>query len=94
MRYMPDEDSDILASSPLRGSYIMNPNITEQEHTRIRYWAENTPPPTAVNAAAAKANCQHWTIRVLERLQDEGIVTHTKVDEAKSYKQLLPHEQR
>jgi hypothetical protein len=92
MRYLPNTNVNIFASSSLKNTIVMNPNITPSQLARIRHHAERTTPPRARNAAEVRENCQHWVIKAHERLQGEGIVTQSRINEAKRQRQLLPHE--
>ncbi|KAI1256687.1 hypothetical protein MGN70_001812 [Eutypa lata] len=47
-------------------------------------------PPSAVNQAAVRENCQDWTLRVLRALQSSNIVPPEKVNEVES---LLDYQQ-
>ncbi|KAL8942321.1 MAG: hypothetical protein Q9211_001438 [Gyalolechia sp. 1 TL-2023] len=64
---------DILRSLSYTDSYIIA-LPTEDQALRVRYWATHEPPPRAPNQAAVTENCQGWTVRVIRRLVEEGIV--------------------
>lgn len=64
---------DLTVSDSYRDSFIIS-YPTEQQMARVRYWANNEPPPSALNQTAAIENCQGWTIRVIRHLVEEGIV--------------------
>jgi hypothetical protein len=89
MRYLPDINDNIIVSSTYKEGRTLNGNLTEDQRARIQYWAENTVPPSAPNAGAVTENCQHWAVRVLSRLQNEGIVTQGKVKEVAGLVQPL-----
>jgi hypothetical protein len=94
MEYTPEKNNNVLTSSSLKNPFVMNPSITREQHNQIRDCVQKTPPPRAENAAAIRENCQHWVIRVLGRLHDEGLVTQAKVDEATIHKQPVPYQER
>jgi hypothetical protein len=89
MRYTPGVNVNIFASATYKSFRELNSNLTDDQCTTIRHCAENTVPPTAPNAAAVTENCQHWVVRVLYGLQNQGIVTQEKVNEANGLVQPL-----
>lgn len=80
MTYRPANNVDVLNSSSLRNTYELNRNLTPSQHITIAQAAQAEPAPHAATAAAVRENCQHWCVRVLQRLVAYGIVTQAKVD--------------
>ena len=93
MQYKPEGNTSVLTPQSFGFHFVLNESVTREQHIKIQIWATNTPPPGDENAAAVTENSQNWVIRVLEKLQQEGIVTQAKVDEARAYTRALPHEQ-
>ena len=89
MEYTPAFNANIFASSTYKSFRVLNSNLTEDQPASIKHCAENTVPPTAPNAAAVTENCQHWVVRVLHGLQNQGIVTQEKVNEVNNLVQPL-----
>jgi hypothetical protein len=92
MRYAHAENVNMTAEETLKDTFVLNSSITPDQRLRVQHWADILEPPSAPNAAAVKANCQHWALKVIERLRDEGIVTQATLNEARRYKQTLPNE--
>ena len=83
MHYTHIHDTDVLRSHSYKDSYIIA-RPTEQQAARVRHWATHEVPPSAPNQAAVSENCQGWSIRVMRRLVEEGIVQLSWVDTAVS----------
>lgn len=88
MYYNHIEDVNALVSDGYRDSYIIA-QPTEQQTTRVRYWATHEVPPSAPNQAAVEENCQGWAIRVIGRLVREGIVEQKWQDFAVSIQEAV-----
>jgi len=78
MHYAFEEKSNIVTSESYNRSYVVA-QLGEDGEDLVRSCAENEPPPHAVNRASVKENCQGWTVRVMERLQEAGIVAESWV---------------
>lgn len=68
------EPSSSPPSNTLEDSILLNAVLGPSQHDVIRDWVQRETPPSAPNVAAVRESCQHWTMRVLERLQEGGIV--------------------
>jgi hypothetical protein len=79
MRYMPRSNVDILNSGSYKGIVILNENLSDAQYAKVDQIARTEPPPRADRHGAVTENCQGWTIRVLWRLADEGIVKEAMV---------------
>lgn len=79
MAYQTASGIDIFESGNLRDIYELNGNLTSNQHSIIAHVASAELPPSAVNAAAVRENCQHWCIRVLQKLVAYDIVTEQKI---------------
>ncbi|PKY05772.1 hypothetical protein P168DRAFT_289203 [Aspergillus campestris IBT 28561] len=58
--------------------------ITEEQSEAVKQVAESEQPPWANNRREVTENCQGWTVRVIARLVDIGIVPIEKLEMAKS----------
>ena len=57
--------------------------LTDEQAVKVENYARKEVPPSAVNRASVKENCQGWTIRVLEKLAEEGIINAAKLQTVK-----------
>ncbi|QKX59034.1 uncharacterized protein TRUGW13939_06163 [Talaromyces rugulosus] len=58
--------------------------LNEQQAAVVRQVAENEPPPRAPNRQSVLENCQGWTVRVIAKLVERGIVPTSKLELARS----------
>lgn len=58
--------------------------ITEQQATVVKQVADNEHPPRAPNRQSVRENCQGWTVRVIAKLVERGIVPASKLNMARS----------
>ncbi|KAL1868423.1 hypothetical protein VTK73DRAFT_3689 [Phialemonium thermophilum] len=72
---------DVLTSSSLERFVVLQENLTQDQVAIVDRIARSEPPPSAPDARSITENCQGWTVRVLRRLQAEGIVARSVVDE-------------
>jgi hypothetical protein len=82
MEYEHAEGVDILTSESLKTAYTLC-NLTQDQAERVAYYANTEPPPSAPDRASVRENCQGWTVRVLEKLAEEGIVTEDWLERVK-----------
>lgn len=73
MRYESWDGASPLNSESYHTSYVLA-RLAEGHGETVRLFAEAEAPPLAVNRASVRENCQGWSIRVMERLRDVGIV--------------------
>lgn len=74
---------DITSSESFGGLYQLAA-ITEEQAMVVEQIANSEAPPKAENRASVKENCQGWTIRVLKKLIQRGIVPAEKLQMATS----------
>lgn len=80
MTYTPASNMDVFNSAGFRTSYVFNGRLTPTQHQTIAHVAAAEPAPQAAKAAAVTENCQHWCIRVLQKLVGHGIVTQQTIN--------------
>ncbi|KAN0071827.1 hypothetical protein V8E54_010423 [Elaphomyces granulatus] len=61
--------------------------VTEQQATMVKQVADSEAPPRAPNRQSVKENCQGWTVRVISKLVERGIVPSAKLQMARSMMQ-------
>lgn len=74
MHYNNLSDTAHFAAEGFRSSYELNPSLSEVQERMIEEAVRVELPPSAEEERSIKENCQGWTIRVLRRLQSQGIV--------------------
>ena len=89
MHYQHANKVDVLNSHSRKAYYILNNNLTPAQVTIIDQVANSEPAPWAENQAAVRENCQGWTIRVLKRLQVQGVVTKSRIDEMEALMEAI-----
>lgn len=88
MRYIQASDIDPTTSASYKDSFNIA-QLTPEWAQRVAYWANNETPPSAQTQAAVRENCQGWTIRVMERLVQEGIVAQNWLTQARNLQEPL-----
>ena len=84
MRYQPSpHPTNITNSASFLNLYHLN-TVTEQQATIVQQIAASEHPPRAMNRAAVTENCQGWTLRVISKLVQRGIVPAEKLQMARS----------
>jgi hypothetical protein len=84
MTYLPsDRLIDITKSGTFLTSYQLAV-LTEHQATLVKQVADNEPPPRAPNRQSVQKNCQGWTVRVIAKLVERGIVPAAKLNMARS----------
>ncbi|WEW60772.1 hypothetical protein PRK78_006260 [Emydomyces testavorans] len=84
MNYKPSPyPINVVKSASFLNAYNLA-SLTEQQAMIVKEVAEREPPPSAVNRQAVVENCQGWTVRVIAKLVDRGIVQSAKLQMAKS----------
>jgi len=73
MVYKHRDNIKIFHSASFRDMFHLA-QLNENSIQRVRYWAENEPPPRAASQAEVKETCQSWTLRVIRRLVEDGMV--------------------
>lgn len=61
--------------------------VTEQQAMVVKQVADSELPPRAANRHSVKENCQGWTVRVITKLVERGIVPNAKLQMARSMMQ-------
>ena len=89
MVYMPVANANILASASLRKTVMLNHDITDRMHARIKEIASSEEPPHSTRGARIVENCQGWVLRVVARLVQEKIVREAKYNEIKLLQQPI-----
>lgn len=62
------------ASDAFNSNYELNSSLTDVQERLVEDAVNNEMPPSAEDERSITENCQGWTIRVLRRLQDRGVV--------------------
>jgi hypothetical protein len=88
MSYDHASNVNPLESVSFKDSYIIARPTAEQA-ARVGYWVNQEVPPRAPNQAAVQENCQGWTIRVMRRLVQEGVVAQSWLNSAENLKEPL-----
>ncbi|KAJ5338315.1 hypothetical protein N7452_005043 [Penicillium brevicompactum] len=69
-------------------SNVYNLAVVSKEQAKaallVKHTAEQEPPPRANDRKSATESCQGWTMRVISKLVDEGIVMSQKLEMARS----------
>ena len=86
MEHLHEENVDIVNCDEYKDSFILA-DISLEQADLVRDYAYAETPPQAANQALATENCQGWTIRVMAKLVQKGIVAERWVEEAISLKQ-------
>ncbi|EFQ97357.1 hypothetical protein MGYG_00396 [Nannizzia gypsea CBS 118893] len=87
MTYTPsDLPIDITISESFLTMYHLAVVTTEQAAV-VKEVAENEIPPQAPNRQSVTENCQGWTVRVVARLVEKGVVSNAKLQMAESMMQ-------
>ncbi|KAE8155163.1 hypothetical protein BDV25DRAFT_146628 [Aspergillus avenaceus] len=89
MVYVPSlEPTDLTVSEAFLTLYELAP-VTEEQRLIVEDIASKERPPSAANRRSVTENCQGWTVRVITRLVERGIVPDDKLEMAKSMLQPL-----
>ncbi|EER38336.1 conserved hypothetical protein [Histoplasma capsulatum H143] len=89
MSYQPSPSpTNILQAVSFSNAYSLAV-VTDEQALIVKQVAENEPPPRAVNRQAVVENCQGWTVRVIAKLVDRGIVDSAKLEMARSMVQPI-----
>jgi hypothetical protein len=84
MRYQPSDTTiNIMNSISFLNIYHLAP-VTEEQGIIVRQVAEQEPPPRATNRHSVTENCQGWTVRVIAKLVESGMVPIAKLEMARS----------
>ena len=89
MSYKQKSNVDIFHSQSYETSYEMA-KLGAGDQAIVEEVATHEPPPQAENQAAVRENCQDWTVRVLTRLQERGVVSSEKLAVAKEERKKQP----
>ncbi|KAK4096492.1 hypothetical protein N658DRAFT_501547 [Parathielavia hyrcaniae] len=89
MRHVPANNVAIFASGSFKAHYVLCSNLTADMENKVEAAAAREAPPKAANQAAVVENCQGWTIRVLRRLEKEGVVKKETVNQMSKLKQPI-----
>ena len=76
MRYAFAQNINLFNSLSFRDHYELA-TLSETQAERVKYCADQEVPPSAPNQAQVTENCQGWTVRVIRRLIQEGIVAES-----------------
>ncbi|OJD11575.1 hypothetical protein AJ78_07677 [Emergomyces pasteurianus Ep9510] len=79
---------DITVSATFLNMYNLV-TVTEQQATVVKAIAEQEPPPRVPSRQAVMKNCQGWTVRVIAKLVERGIVENSKLNMARSMVQQI-----
>jgi len=80
MHYNNLNDTAQFAAEGFSSNYELNSNLSEAQERMIEEAVKDELPPAAEDERSIKENCQGWTIRVLRRLQSQGVVTDGTAD--------------
>lgn len=84
MKYEPSNGLEDIVQSESFSTLYQLAVLTEEQATVVKQIADNEPPPRAPNRQSVKENCQGWTVRVIAKLVERGIVPPAKLDMARS----------
>lgn len=84
MRYLPSMSPINIVNSASFLNVYQLAIVTEQQAMVVKQIAESESPPKAANRASVKENCQGWTLRVITKLVERGVVPAAKLQMAKS----------
>jgi hypothetical protein len=88
MTYQPsDGPIDIITESESFSTLYQLATLTEEEAMVVKEVAECEPPPRAPNRRAVVEICQGWSVRVIARLVERGLVGSAKLQMARSMMQ-------
>jgi len=82
------KNSEIQSSASFRDAFTLA-QLGESGEAVVKWCAEREAAPRAASRAAVKENCQGWTIRVLRRLQQAGIVDQKWIGYAESIQEAV-----
>lgn len=80
MRLQNADNVNLFKSASYFESYELNADLSESQQNEIKRAVEKERPPEAKDQRSVTENCQGWTIRVLRRLQEKGVVEKDRVD--------------
>ncbi|KAH8906359.1 hypothetical protein BR93DRAFT_928969 [Coniochaeta sp. PMI_546] len=80
MHYNNLSDTPHFAAEGFNSSYELNSDLSETQEGMIKVAVMAELPPAAADERSIKENCQHWAIRVLRRLQSQGVVADGTAD--------------
>ncbi|PYI29850.1 hypothetical protein BP00DRAFT_347763 [Aspergillus indologenus CBS 114.80] len=86
MIYHPTHLVDITTSASFLNLYQLAV-VTEQQAMVVKQVADSELPPRAPNRQSVRENCQGWTVRVIAKLVERGIVPSAKLQMARSMMQ-------
>lgn len=87
MTYQPSKDAIKLWLSPSFLASYQLAALTEQQAMLVKDIAEHETPPRAINRQSVNENCQGWTVRVIAKLVESGVVPSAKLQMARSMMQ-------
>lgn len=79
MVYQHMADVDALTSADFAWHQVVNGRLSEGQRERAARVVSEEAPPRAINRRAVTENCQGWVIRVLRRLEAQGIVQESAI---------------
>jgi hypothetical protein len=85
MHYAHDSNVDVFNSASFSWHQTLNNNLSDTQEAEVNRVANSELPPQAENRASVVENCQGWTMRVLWRLADSGIVDRRAVGNLQQY---------
>jgi hypothetical protein len=74
MRFEQAAGVDRMSSPDFAWHQVLSKNLTDEELDRVDEIAKGEKPPSAPNRAAVTEHCQGWSVRVVKRLVEEGVV--------------------
>ncbi|KAK3902669.1 hypothetical protein C8A05DRAFT_43968 [Staphylotrichum tortipilum] len=72
---------DRMSSPDFAWHQVLSQDLSDEQLARVEEIVRTEKPPSAPNRASVKEHCQGWTVRVVKRLVDEGIVQREGVVE-------------
>ena len=80
MRYIPPNHMiDVRLSEGFKDIFELA-TLTEAQARIVEEVAQNEPPPQAENRRSVTENCQGWTVSVIRKLVERGIVSDAKLE--------------
>ncbi|EPE04032.1 hypothetical protein F503_04880 [Ophiostoma piceae UAMH 11346] len=74
MIYDHGDDIDLFNGADFAWQQTVNTDLSEESFVKVDEMARSEPPPRAESRKEVTENCQGWTVRLLRRLVDTGIV--------------------
>lgn len=90
MTYRTRDNFDIIHDTgSFHDHYILSSNVNDHQFATVKQVCESEQPPHAKTMHEVTENCQGWTLRVLRRLVQAGVITEAKYEMAAQMQEPL-----